>query len=320
MNADAAVVANDLVKRFGDFTAVDHVSFEVRRGEICGFLGPNGSGKSTTIRMLTGLLRPTSGSGTVVGYDISKHPQEVQRRIGYMSQKFSLYADLTALENLLFFAGVYKVPRSLLRSRVEEVLEMVRLTGERDRPAGSLSTGVKQRLALACAIIHGPEALFLDEPTSGVDPVGRGRFWDLIDGLARRGIATLVTTHVMEEAEYCNRLALIYRGRLVAAGTPTELKNGLRHRVLEVSVESPETALARAERMDGVEEAALFGENLHVTVPLDDSDPDVWGRRFETAGLRVQGVKAVSPGLEDVFVHLVADTDRVMEEQGEYSG
>jgi ABC-2 type transport system ATP-binding protein len=318
VSRDAAVVADNLVKRFGDFTAVDHVSFDVLRGETYGFLGPNGSGKSTTIRMLTGLLRPTSGTGTVVGYDVARHPEEVQRRIGYMSQKFSLYADLTAFENLRFFADVYKIPAPDVRSRIDEVLNVVGLSDERDRLAGSLSTGVKQRLALGCAIVHRPEVLFLDEPTSGVDPVGRRRFWDLIDGLARDGVTTLVTTHVMEEAEYCNRLALIYRGRRVAVGTPSELKNRFGHRVLEVLVDSPASALKRVEGLEGVEEAALFGESLHVTVPEGDSDPEAWRSRLEGAGLRVAAVNFVFPSLEDVFVHLVAETDRAMEEQGEY--
>jgi ABC-2 type transport system ATP-binding protein len=217
-------VLSDLTRRFGGFTAVDRLSLTVGRGEVFGFLGPNGAGKSTTIRMLCGLLRPTSGSGTVAGFDISRYPERLKPHIGYMSQKFSLYPDLTAQENLDFYAGIYMAGRRLDPGRKSAVLAGAGLEGIESRLTGSLPTGWRQRLALACAMVHEPEILFLDEPTSGVDPSGRRSFWELIYGLAEGGVTVFVTTHYMDEAEYCDRLGLIHSGRLVALGTPRELR------------------------------------------------------------------------------------------------
>lgn len=221
---DHAVIVENLEKRFGSFTAVDRVSFQVSRGEVFGFLGPNGAGKSTTIKMLCGILAPSGGSGTVAGFDIRTQPELVKTQIGYMSQKFSLYQDLTVEENIDFYAGIYRIPAEKRRQRKEWVIEMAGLTDHRRRPTAILSGGWKQRLALGCAILHEPPVIFLDEPTSGVDPISRRRFWDLIYDLSAQGVTVFVTTHYMDEAEYCNRLGLIYRGQLIALGTPHELK------------------------------------------------------------------------------------------------
>ena len=220
-----SVWARDLVKKFGDFVAVDHVTLEVERGEIFGFLGPNGAGKSTTIRILCGLITPTSGLALVNGIDVAKDPEEVRRNLGYMSQKFSLYDDLTVEQNIDFFAGLYGVPRERRSARKDYVLEMARLTERRSALTGSLSGGWKQRLALGCAILHDPPVLFLDEPTSGVDPIVRGVFWDLIRGLSSTGHTIIVSTHYMDEAENCHRLALMHRGKVIALGTPAELRH-----------------------------------------------------------------------------------------------
>lgn len=313
---DIAISVRNLVKRFGGFTAVDHVSFDVRRGEIFGFLGPNGSGKSTTIRMLCGLLTPTGGEGSVSGMDIVREAADIRRHIGYMSQKFSLYNDLTVLENIEFYAGVYKVRPASIRERTDVVLELSGLTEDRNRLTGGLSVGYKQRLALGCAVVHEPDVLFLDEPTSGVDPVSRRRFWDLIETLAHRGITVLVTTHVMEEAEYCDRLVMIYKGRRVALGTPGDLKGAFPRQVLEVSAEPAMEALRLAEGWSDVAEAALFGERLHITVEKDSAEPAGWKRRFAGAGLAVESVVPVDATLEDVFVGLVAAADREEREGG----
>lgn len=308
--SNIAIRVDGLVKRFGAFAAVDGVSFEVRRGEIFGFLGPNGSGKSTTIRMLCGLLMPSEGTGSVAGLDIVRHAREIQERIGYMSQKFSLYSDLTVEENIRFYAGVYKVPPERLEERLGAVLDMADLRGQENRITHTLSTGIKQRLALGCAVVHEPEVLFLDEPTSGVDPLARRQFWDLIDAMSRKGVTVLVTTHVMEEAEFCHRLVMIYRGRRIALGTSRELKDAYPHQVLEIRVQYPTDALRVAETLDGVEEAALFGETLHITVPLNRVDPDEWTTALRAAGLEVQGVRPIEVTLEDVFVALVSGVDR----------
>ena len=222
-----AVVVDRLVKRFGDFVAVDHVSLSVAQGEIFCFLGPNGAGKSTTIRILCGLLEPTSGKATVHGYDVATQSEEVKRSIGYMSQKFSLYDDLTVSENIEFFSGVYGVPKARRQSRKEEVLKMAGLEDRANDATGLLTGGWKQRLALGCAILHEPPIVFLDEPTSGVDPIARRHFWDLIYEMAERGSTVFVTTHYMEEAEYCQRLALMYRGKIIALGAPGDLKREL---------------------------------------------------------------------------------------------
>ncbi|MEN6459455.1 MAG: ABC transporter ATP-binding protein [Thermoguttaceae bacterium] len=224
---DSAVMVENLEKRFGHFVAVDRVSFQVARGEVFGFLGPNGAGKSTTIRMLCGILTPSGGRGTVAGFDVLSQPEQIKAHIGYMSQKFSLYSDLTVEENIDFFSGIYRLPREKKHDRKEWVIEMAGLAAHRHSLTGVLSGGWKQRLALGCAILHEPPILFLDEPTSGVDPISRRQFWDLIYDLSGLGVTVFVTTHYMDEAEYCNRLGLIYRGQLIALGTPHQLKTEL---------------------------------------------------------------------------------------------
>lgn len=313
--ADDVVVAEDLVKRFGAFVAVDRLSLSVRRGEIFGFLGPNGSGKSTTIRMLCGLLQPSAGRGRVLGFDIVRDAERIKERIGYMSQRFSLYDDLTVAENILFYAGVYRVPRARRRARLEQVLETVGLTGHAGRLTGTLSAGWKQRLALASALVHDPEVLFLDEPTSGVDPVSRREFWDLIGELADQGVTVMVTTHVMEEAEHCHRVVLIYQGKRIALGTPCELKSGLSGVLYEVRAEPALSALEVLERLDGVEDVALFGTALHVR--LARSLPgSMLQRELARAGFPGARVSPIEAQLEDVFVSLIARVDRESPDQG----
>src|SRR4051812_7961876 len=263
----AAVQIRDLVKRFGSFVAVDHVSLTVEKGEIFGFLGPNGAGKSTTIRILCGLLTPTSGAGSVNGFDVARQPEEIRRSIGYMSQKFSLYDDLTVEENIDFFTGIYGVPRALRADRKAYVLEMANLAERRGALTRTLSGGWKQRLALGCAILHDPPVLFLDEPTSGVDPIARGAFWGLIHDLSETGHTIFVSTHYMDEAEYCHRLALMYRGKVIALGTPAELKHAMAgHTLMQLDSSDVLETMRALEGMAGVSDVAVFGGGLHVTL------------------------------------------------------
>ncbi|HEY7509001.1 MAG TPA: ABC transporter ATP-binding protein [Vicinamibacteria bacterium] len=301
-----AVEIRDLVKRFGAFTAVDGISLGVEEGEIFGFLGANGAGKSTTIRMLCGLLAPTSGTARVLGVDVMRDPEEVKRRIGYMSQRFSLYEDLSVRHNLRFFGGVYGLRGRALATREEWAIEMAGLSGKQDRLTGSLPGGWKQRLALACAVLHQPRVVFLDEPTSGVDPLSRRRFWSLIDEMSADGVTVFVTTHYLEEAEHCHRLALIHAGRLSALGTVDEVKEVFRDRaVLEVSVPRVADALDTLTGQPFVREVSAFGTRLHVVV-----DDPVEGARQVVALLEAQGnapatAERIVPALEDVFIHHV---------------
>ncbi|HSF03387.1 MAG TPA: ABC transporter ATP-binding protein, partial [Solirubrobacterales bacterium] len=264
---DLAVKVEHLERRFGDFVAVDRISFEVSRGEIFGFLGPNGSGKSTTIRMLTGLLAPSSGTGWVGGLDIRTQGEAIKAIIGYMSQKFSLYEDLTVGENLDFYGGIYRIPPAKKAARRAWALQMAGLVGREATLTRELAGGWRQRLALGTAILHEPRILFLDEPTSGVDPISRRNFWDLIRTLARGGVTVFVTTHYMDEAEYCDRLVLIHQGRIIALGTPDDLKQEhMPHDVLEVAADRPAEALELLSRHPVVHEVALFGALLHAVV------------------------------------------------------
>src|SRR5438067_7139011 len=263
----STVSIQDLIKTFGSFTAVDAISLDIEQGEIFGFLGPNGAGKSTTIRMLCGLLTPTSGRATVAGFDIAADPESVRRNIGYMSQRFSLYDDLTVEENIDFFGGIYGVEERKLAERKRYVLEMAGLTDRRSTLTRLLSGGWKQRLALGCAILHDPPILFLDEPTSGVDPIARREFWDLIYQLSEAGRSILVSTHYMEEAEYCHRLALMYRGRIIALGPPQSLKHELRsRRLLELISADLFESMRMVQELPGVLDAAVFGGGLHIAV------------------------------------------------------
>jgi len=308
---DFAVEVEDLVKAFGSFVAVDHIHFQVKRGEVFGFLGPNGSGKSTTIRMLCGLLIPTSGKGSVAGFSIVEEPENIKQVIGYMSQKFSLYDDLTVMENLHFFGGIYGLSGPLQKEREEEALELGELKELRDRMTRTLAVGWKQRLALACAILHKPSILFLDEPTSGVDPISRRNFWSLIQQMAERGVTTFVTTHYMDEAEYCDRLALIYRGKIIALGTPTGLKlETLARGVLEVECDPLIPALDLLKKESWVLEAAVFGEDLHV-IGEEGSDVEREIRPlFERHGIVLKRTGWIRPSLEDVFVTLIEGEER----------
>ena len=303
-------VVEDLVKRFGDFTAVDHISLAARRGEIFGFLGPNGAGKSTTIRMLCGLLKPTEGRATVAGFDVARRPEAVRQRIGYMSQKFSLYNDLRVIENLRFFAAMYQVPIPVLGERIAWALQMAGLRGRESAITGTLPTGWKQRLALGCAVLHRPAILFLDEPTSGVDPISRRHFWDLIHEMAGEGVTVFVTTHYMDEAEYCNRLVLIYRGRIVAQGTPAELKRGaMKGELLVAECEPLGPALELLRKAPDVLDAAVFGNALHLVVA--EAATAAPARRAHRAGqgIQVGRLEPIRPSLEDVFVAVTTGQD-----------
>jgi ABC-2 type transport system ATP-binding protein len=302
---DCSVIVKDLVKRFGDFTAVDHLNLETRKGEVFGFLGPNGAGKSTTIRMLCGLLTPTSGQAFVAGYNVAADPESVRQRIGYMSQKFSLYNDLKVVENIRLFAGLYSVPRAVLNERIAWVLEMSNLKGRENRITGELPGGWKQRLALGCAVLHKPPILFLDEPTSGVDPLSRRQFWDLIHQMAGEGVTVFVSTHYMEEAEYCNRLALIFRGKMVALGTPGDLKQkSMQEELLVVACEPMAQALELLSTHPLVLDAAVFGRALHLAV-ADASKAISELRPFlEQHSIQVSRMERIRPTLEDVFVSL----------------
>lgn len=300
-----AVEVRNVTRRFGDFTAVDNVSFDVRQGEIFGFLGPNGAGKTTTIKMLSGLLTPTSGSGTVVGLDLRTQAESIKERIGYMSQLFSLYADLTVDENIQFFAGLYDVYGPRFEARREWILEMSGLSGRRYRTTGELPLGWKQRLALGCAVMHEPPVLFLDEPTSGVDPVSRRNFWKLIYTLAEGGTTIFVSTHYMEEAEYCHRLALMNRGRLIALDRPATLREQMSEPILElVTSNGPEAAQALRDG-PGVVEAAMFGRAVHVVVDSVAGATAALPGFLAARGIAVESIEPVRPSLEDVFVALV---------------
>jgi ABC-2 type transport system ATP-binding protein len=305
------VEVHDLVKRFGDFVAVDHVSLSVARGEIFGFLGPNGAGKSTTIKVLCGLLTPTSGRATVHGIDVARDPEAVRRNIGYMSQKFSLYDDLTVEENIDFFSGIYGVPRATRGERKKYVLEMAGLAGHRGMLTRLLAGGWKQRLALGCAILHAPPVLFLDEPTSGVDPIARRSFWQLIGELSGAGHTVFVTTHYMDEAEYCHRLALMHSGKVIALGPPAELKRQLRsQRLLRLDSSDPLETMRALEGRGGIHEVAVFGGGLHVTVDDPGAAMAAIREALGARGVSIRRLEEIEPSMEDVFVALIEAEER----------
>ncbi|MCX5812959.1 MAG: ABC transporter ATP-binding protein [Proteobacteria bacterium] len=301
---DIAVNVEGLTRKFGDFVAVDDVSLSIMKGEIYGFLGPNGAGKSTTIRMLCGLLAPTEGNGTLGGYDVVRQSEQIKQHIGYMSQRFSLYDDLTIAENIDFFSGIYGVPKEKKMARKEWVLDMAGLMDRRDAITKELPGGFKQRLALGCAILHEPTILFLDEPTSGVDPLSRRRFWELINEMSKAGTTVFVTTHYMDEAEYCHRLGLIYRGKLIAQGKPSELKGRYMTRdVLEIEVDRVVEAM---EALEGHNvQAAIFGSTLHIIVENAGTALPQIEEILKTSGITVGSIKKIVPSLEDVFVTLI---------------
>jgi ABC-2 type transport system ATP-binding protein len=313
--AEAAnsVVIENLVKRFGSFVAVDNISLKVHKGEVFGFLGPNGAGKSTTIRMLCGLLRPSGGRAEVAGFDVARKPESVRQNIGYMSQKFSLYNDLKVIENLRLFAGLYSVPSQIVKERIEWALTMSNLKGQENLITGTLPGGWKQRLALGCAVLHQPPILFLDEPTSGVDPISRRQFWELIHQMASDGVTVFVTTHYMEEAEYCNRLALIFRGKMIALGTPSELKrNSIKGDLLLVECEPLGDAMDALKSAPGVMDAAVFGNALHLVVAnASAAEPQIQAY-LSQKGVKLDRITPIRPTLEDAFVSLT--TSRSAEE------
>ncbi|HMN14707.1 MAG TPA: ABC transporter ATP-binding protein [Bellilinea sp.] len=309
MSVENAVEAIDLSKKFGDFIAVDRVSFTIPKGEIFGLLGPNGAGKTTTIRMLCGLLAPTSGVGRVMGFDVGGQPEKVKANLGYMSQKFSLYNDLTAFENLDFYARIYRLPGKTRNSRTEALIEMSGLKEHRNELTANLSGAWRQRLALACAIVHEPPMLFLDEPTAGVDPVSRREFWNLIYELAGRGVSVLATTHYMDEAEYCNEIGLMYQARLIARDDPDSLKEKMPGTLLEIECDHPGQAIDLLQDIPGVIDAAFHGILLHVIV----EDEALQGRLrevLEENAIMVQRIERVLPSLEDVFVGMVDAENR----------
>lgn len=311
MSDNIAVSVKDLEKRFGAFTAVNRINFEVKEGEIFGFLGPNGAGKSTTIRMLCGIISPTSGSGQVGGYDVIKEQYKIKEHIGYMSQKFSLYDDLTVKENIDFYSGIYKIPAREKKERFEETIHTAGLEGKESNLTSTLAGGWKQRLALGCALIHKPRIIFLDEPTSGVDPITRANFWGIIKKLSSLGVTVFVTTHYMDEAENCNRMVLIYHGTIIAAGSPEEMKTKcMQNEVLEIELANSQSWLESVSKIKGVKEAALFGATIHAVVY--DSSLAI----AEIKGLLSRekagefNVNKILPTLEDVFVSSIENYDQ----------
>ena len=302
-----AIAVADLTRRFGDFVAVDRLTFDVRQGEVFGFLGSNGAGKSTTIRMLCGLLEPSSGTATVGGIDVSRDPEGVKRHIGYMSQRFSLYESLTVDQNITFFGGIYGLDRATLDARRRFVLDIAGLHGRERSKAADLAGGWRQRLALGCAILHQPPIVFLDEPTGGVDPLSRREFWSLIDSLSASGVTVLVTTHYLDEAEHCNRLAIIHGGRLAALGTTDELKQVFAGRALvELRAANPVEAMRLLDAMPEVEKTSVFGTAVHAVLNGDPRQASaVLRQRLQAAGVAVASIDPVQPSLEDVFLEVV---------------
>ncbi len=315
MNSDRsnniAVSVQNLEKKFGQFTAVNRINFEVKQGEIFGFLGPNGAGKSTTIRMLCGIIAPTFGSGEVGGFDIIKEQHNIKEHIGYMSQKFSLYNDLTVEENINFYSGIYKMPHQEKKECFQATIRTAGLEGMESNLTSTLAGGWKQRLALGCALLHKPRIIFLDEPTSGVDPITRVNFWNVIKQLASQGVTVFVTTHYMDEAENCNRMVLIYHGTIIAMGSPQEMKsNCMKNEVIEISLPNSQDWLERISKIEGVKEAALFGANIHAVV-YDSLKAIPALKEFldkEKAG--EFSVNKIPPSLEDVFVSSIENYDK----------
>ncbi len=306
MNGEHVIKVNKLVKQFGHFTAVNKISFQVRKGSIFGLLGANGAGKSTTIRMLCGLLSPSDGEAKVAGVDIRKDPEQVKRSIGYMSQEFSLYNDLTVDENIRFFAGVYGLSNGQMKRRREWILSMSGLRARHNSLTSELSGGMKQRLALGCAVIHSPQIVFLDEPTGGVDPVSRREFWKLINQFASEGTTVLVTTHYLDEAEYCNDIVFMHAGEIVASGNPAFIKKEYRKGEFnEIVCDRPLEALSRLKNSSKVVDVSLFGTKIHLHGNLTSDETRTM---LENSGIRVHSLQSIQPGLEDVFIGLIEHT------------
>jgi ABC-2 type transport system ATP-binding protein len=304
MSIEKVIEAIQLTKKFGDFTAVNQVSFEIPRGEIFGLLGPNGAGKTTTIRMLCGILKPSAGEARVMGYDVAKHAEEIKQRIGYMSQKFSLYNDLTVCENLDFYANLYGVPREKLKPRLAELIEMAGLRGHEKQLTRDLSGAWRQRLALACAMVHEPPMLFLDEPTAGVDPVSRREFWEMIYQLAGKGVSVLTTTHYMDEAEFCNVIGMMYHSRLIALSDPDSLRESMMGVLFEVDCQEPSRAELLLKGLPIVQDVAAHGVLLHVQVASQKQRAEL-EQTLQSSGIIVERIERVLPSLEDIFVSLI---------------
>lgn len=302
-----SIQVNNLTRRFGNFTAVDNISFNVKEGEVFGFLGANGAGKSTAIRMLCGILSPTSGDAIVGGYSVMNEPDKVKKVIGYMSQKFSLYNDLSVEENINFFGGVYGLEGKKFKERKDWVLQIANLKGKEKLLTGSLPGGIKQRLALGAAVIHEPEIVFLDEPTSGVDPISRRNFWDLINDLSANGTTVFVTTHYLEEAEYCNNITLINAGKIIAEGTASELKtNYIKNKIYEIECERVVDALDILQNENYVDDTSIFGNNIHIIVNDNfNNEQQIKKTLTEIHSIEVKRIEKIIPTLEDVFIHLL---------------
>lgn len=302
-----SIEVNNLTKKFGKFTAVDNISFNVKEGEVFGFLGANGAGKSTAIRMLCGILSPTSGDAIVGGYSVMNEPDKVKQVIGYMSQKFSLYNDLSVEENINFFGGVYGLEGKKFKERKDWVLQIANLKGKEKLLTGSLPGGIKQRLALGAAVIHEPEIVFLDEPTSGVDPISRRNFWDLINDLSANGTTVFVTTHYLEEAEYCNNITLINAGKIIAEGNASELKtNYIKNKIYEIECERVVDALDILQNENYVDDTSIFGNNIHIIVnDLFENEDQIKQTLTENHSIEIKRIDKIIPTLEDVFIHLL---------------
>lgn len=314
MTQGNSIEIKNLTKKFGKFTSVDSISFEVKSGEVFGFLGANGAGKSTTIKMLCGILDPTSGDALVGGYSVKKEPDMIKRIIGYMSQKFSLYNDLTVNENINFFSGMYGLEGKRLEERKKWVLRIANLEGRENTLAANLSGGFKQRLALGCAVIHEPKIVFLDEPTGGVDPISRRNFWDLINDLSQGGTTVFVTTHYLDEAEYCNRIMMINAGKIIAGGSPKELKTEyLGKAIFEIECENIEDAVTIFDNSDWIEGSAFFGNYVHVTISSKISTKEIitkLSKVLKEKGIDVRRIEKIAPSLEDVFVNLLETKEK----------
>ena len=307
-DSESVIVAQGLTKRFDGFTAVDAIDVQVERGEIFGFLGPNGAGKTTAIRMMLGLLTPTAGTVEVLGIPITERPREIRPRVGYMAQSFSLYDDLTVLQNLRFYGRSYGLSGAALRERIEDALSRTDLAGRENVPTHSLSGGWRQRLALNAAIIHRPELVFLDEPTAGVDPTSRRAFWDLLYDLVGEGVTVFVTTHYMDEAEHCHRVAFIQQGKIIVEGSPAQIKRDeIEGQVLEIDCDEPNRARAILAEIEALDEVTHYGAKLHVIAKeVEDRIPRITGA-LEEAGLQVHAMEVIQPSLEDVFIAKMRD-------------
>jgi len=312
MSEEYVVETQNLTRRFGKFTAVDRVNFYIPRGEIFGLLGPNGAGKTTTIRMLCGILNPSEGDASVIGHDIRRESELIKQKIGYMSQKFALYNDLTPKENLAFYSSIYGVPKAIRAERIKHLIRTAGLDKHENELTRNLSGAWRQRLALACAIAHEPPMLFLDEATAGVDPVSRRAFWDLIYEMAGQGVTILATTHYMDEAEYCNTIGLMYQARLIAVSSPDTLRDNLQGTLVEIDCEKPLDALEAARTVKGVLEASLHGIHIHVAVE-DEKALKRLISHLEKLDIPIHGTEQIIPSLEDVFISMVQEQAREQE-------